>query len=71
MVNLLGNPPPLDALLSLPGVHVHLYGKSPRPGRKIGHCTIVDPDRRRLLERLAALTNVIEVSLPNPTPRNP
>jgi len=21
----------------MPGVHIHLYGKSPRPGRKMGH----------------------------------
>jgi phosphoribosylaminoimidazole carboxylase (NCAIR synthetase) len=23
---------------------VHLYGKTPRPGRKVGHVTLVDPD---------------------------
>jgi 5-(carboxyamino)imidazole ribonucleotide synthase len=29
-----------------PGVKVHLYGKSVRPGRKIGHVTVcaTDPD---------------------------
>src|SRR5690606_22382353 len=62
MVNLLGSVPPLEALLGLPGTHVHLYGKEPRPARKIGHCTLVDQDRRRLAERLVALRNVIEVS---------
>ncbi len=29
----------LRAALALPGVHVHLYGKSARPGRKLGHVT--------------------------------
>jgi 5-(carboxyamino)imidazole ribonucleotide synthase len=27
----------LDAALAEPGIRVHLYGKSPRPGRKVGH----------------------------------
>jgi 5-(carboxyamino)imidazole ribonucleotide synthase len=42
MVNLVGELPPLDRLLSIPGAHVHLYGKEPRPGRKLGHVTLVD-----------------------------
>ncbi len=31
----------LDAALDVPGVAVHLYGKDPRPGRKLGHVTAV------------------------------
>ncbi len=41
MINLIGGAPPTAALLRLPGVHVHLYGKTPREGRKIGHVTLV------------------------------
>lgn len=41
MTNLIGSVPPLDALLAEPGAHVHLYGKAPRPGRKLGHVTRV------------------------------
>lgn len=41
MVNFIGRLPPRDEVLALPGVHWHDYGKEPRPGRKIGHCTIV------------------------------
>jgi 5-(carboxyamino)imidazole ribonucleotide synthase len=40
MLNLLGSVPPRQALLSVPGVHVHLYGKRAQPGRKLGHVTI-------------------------------
>lgn len=40
-VNLVGGTPPLDALLALPGAHVHLYGKEARAGRKVGHVTLV------------------------------
>ncbi|HUF01044.1 MAG TPA: 5-(carboxyamino)imidazole ribonucleotide synthase [Gaiellaceae bacterium] len=42
MVNLVGGAPPLDRLLAVPGARVHLYGKEPRPGRKVGHVTLVD-----------------------------
>ncbi len=43
LVNLLGDlwlaasPPDLPGALELPGVRLHLYGKEPRRGRKIGH----------------------------------
>jgi 5-(carboxyamino)imidazole ribonucleotide synthase len=31
-------------VLALPGVHLHLYGKSqPRRGRKMGHLTVTAP----------------------------
>ncbi|NJD31985.1 MAG: 5-(carboxyamino)imidazole ribonucleotide synthase [Gammaproteobacteria bacterium] len=41
MINFIGGMPPRDEVLALPGVHWHDYGKEPRPGRKVGHCTIV------------------------------
>jgi 5-(carboxyamino)imidazole ribonucleotide synthase len=51
MLNLLGDlwfgaqgterAPDWAAVLALPGVHLHLYGKtSARPGRKMGHLTV-------------------------------
>jgi 5-(carboxyamino)imidazole ribonucleotide synthase len=43
MANLIGTAPPAAELLQLPGAHVHLYGKEPRPGRKLGHVTLVEP----------------------------
>ncbi|MGH8276616.1 MAG: ATP-grasp domain-containing protein, partial [Steroidobacteraceae bacterium] len=61
MINLIGRIPPRERLLALPGVHLHDYGKQPRPGRKVGHCTLVEAtaagrDRRarRLVAELAA-----------------
>lgn len=30
--------------LSVPGLHVHLYGKAAKPGRKLGHVTVVGQD---------------------------
>ena len=29
---------------AVPGAHLHDYGKAPRPGRKVGHVTVVAPD---------------------------
>jgi len=58
MVNFIGVMPPRDRLLALPGLHFHDYGKAPRPGRKIGHCTIVATsatERDRLLRRVLRL----------------
>jgi 5-(carboxyamino)imidazole ribonucleotide synthase len=42
MVNLVGGIPARERLLAIPGAHVHLYGKEPRAGRKLGHVTLVD-----------------------------
>jgi 5-(carboxyamino)imidazole ribonucleotide synthase len=39
MINLIGRMPPARRLLGVPGVHLHDYGKTPRPGRKLGHLT--------------------------------
>ncbi|MCB9845634.1 MAG: 5-(carboxyamino)imidazole ribonucleotide synthase [Phycisphaeraceae bacterium] len=43
MLNILGSAPDLVPLLAIPGAHVHLYGKSPAPRRKLGHVTICAP----------------------------
>lgn len=48
MINLLGSMPRLSSMLQVPGLHVHDYGKTPRPQRKVGHCTLIrdTPDAR-------------------------
>lgn len=51
MLNLIGELPDLEPLLALPDVHLHLYGKSPRPGRKLGHVTLCDQSGERVRER--------------------
>lgn len=40
MINLIGEIPPAEKILSIPGAHLHLYGKEPRPGRKVGHINV-------------------------------
>jgi 5-(carboxyamino)imidazole ribonucleotide synthase len=41
MLNLIGSLPDAADILSVPGTHLHLYGKEPRPGRKVGHVNVV------------------------------
>ena len=53
MVNLVGEAPALERLLGVPGVHVHLYGKTPRPGRKLGHVTLVGAEEDAISEVMA------------------
>lgn len=55
LINLLGTPPDPHSLLRVQDSHLHLYGKEPRPGRKVGHLTIRAADPAALAARLAAL----------------
>ena len=40
MANILGELPDVSQVAAIAGAHLHLYGKEPRPLRKIGHVTI-------------------------------
>ena len=51
--------PSRDAVLAIPGAHLHDYGKSPRPGRKLGHVTVVADSDAQLSTRLDAVTAAI------------
>lgn len=53
MVNLIGVAPATQAILAIPGAHLHLYEKAPRPGRKLGHITVCADDMPTLLARIA------------------
>jgi len=63
MVNLIGKLPPRARLLQLPGVHLHDYGKQPRPGRKMGHCTVVEPTAAARDARARALLKDLGVGV--------
>jgi 5-(carboxyamino)imidazole ribonucleotide synthase len=43
MFNLIGTTPPESSVLEIPNAKLHLYGKSPRAGRKLGHVTLLNP----------------------------
>ncbi|HEX4545526.1 MAG TPA: 5-(carboxyamino)imidazole ribonucleotide synthase [Candidatus Acidoferrum sp.] len=55
MVNLIGDLPEPAEVLAVPDTHLHLYGKSPRPGRKLGHVTLRAASPEHLALRLSEL----------------
>ncbi|HVF90584.1 MAG TPA: 5-(carboxyamino)imidazole ribonucleotide synthase [Blastocatellia bacterium] len=55
MVNLIGELPDLASLASIPGAHIHLYGKAPRPDRKLGHVTLMARDPKSLGLRIGQI----------------
>lgn len=60
MVNLIGSIPEQRRILEVPGAHLHLYGKEPRPGRKLGHVTVcadTEAGRDELMERIAGIVD--------------
>lgn len=42
MKNIIGTLPNLNEALQIPNSYLHLYGKGERPGRKLGHQTIIE-----------------------------
>ncbi len=62
MVNFIGRAPDTAALAALPGVHVHHYGKKPKPQRKVGHATVTARDAAELAARLAPLQALVRAA---------
>jgi 5-(carboxyamino)imidazole ribonucleotide synthase len=60
MINLIGSIPDLVSILKIDGTHLHLYGKTPRPGRKLGHVTLVERNRGPLNEKLELLKGLVD-----------
>jgi 5-(carboxyamino)imidazole ribonucleotide synthase len=61
MVNLIGAPPEAAAVLAVTGAHLHLYGKSPRPGRKVGHVTVRAATAEQVRERVEQVRALLPV----------
>jgi 5-(carboxyamino)imidazole ribonucleotide synthase len=65
MVNVIGEDDttdPLDRLptaLAVPDVHIHLYRKTPRAGRKLGHVTVLGQRRDTALDRARAVATIL------------
>jgi 5-(carboxyamino)imidazole ribonucleotide synthase len=55
MLNLIGDVPDSAEVLAVRDAHLHLYGKSPRPGRKLGHVTLRASSPEQLASRLGEL----------------
>jgi 5-(carboxyamino)imidazole ribonucleotide synthase len=61
MINIIGQHPDTAAILAIPETHLHLYGKSERVGRKLGHITVTASTYQSLQTRIAQ----IAACLPN------
>lgn len=55
MLNLIGELPEAAQVLSVPDAHLHLYGKTARAGRKLGHVTLRANSVEQLATRLGEL----------------
>lgn len=52
----------LEEVLKMKGVYVHLYGKhETKPGRKMGHVTVLGKDKAELLEKAEFIKQVLKV----------
>jgi len=61
LVNLIGSLPDVKSILKIDGAHLHLYDKSPRPKRKIGHVTLVENDTETLMKKLELVKEIVYV----------
>lgn len=75
MLNLLGDlwfdgrgrdrTPAFERVLAVPGACLHLYGKAEaRPGRKMGHVTVLGATDEQARERAAVVAGVLDMALP-------
>lgn len=55
----------LGAALGVRGAHVHLYGKEPRPGRKLGHVTVCGDDAADVRARAWAAARALGTPVPD------
>jgi 5-(carboxyamino)imidazole ribonucleotide synthase len=60
MLNLIGEMPEPEQVFRVTDTHLHLYGKSPRPGRKLGHVTVRADKFETLQRRLAELPDFFQ-----------
>ncbi len=64
MLNLIGEIPDSARNLDVAGARLHDYGKSARPGRKLGHITVIADSAAERDERLATIGKTVTGSTP-------
>ncbi len=62
MVNFVGRLPQASAVLAVPGAHLHVYGKTARAGRKLGHATVRAPHEPDVLDALSRLRALVDLA---------
>jgi 5-(carboxyamino)imidazole ribonucleotide synthase len=61
MINLIGDLPDTESILACRDAHLHLYGKHPRAGRKLGHVTIRRDDSMDAAKEARAMADELGV----------
>ncbi|MEM1080516.1 MAG: 5-(carboxyamino)imidazole ribonucleotide synthase [Pseudomonadota bacterium] len=64
MINFIGQLPPADPWLQVPGLAWHDYNKTARIGRKVGHATLVAHDQPALIEQIERIAPLLEPAEP-------
>ncbi len=59
MVNVIGREPDVEKLQSVENVHIHMYGKVPRPKRKLGHITVTGDDLAGVRNSVSQVRNAM------------
>lgn len=59
MINILGEDKVPNEILSVASTSLHWYGKSKRPGRKMGHINVSGNSEKQLATRLALLADIL------------
>ena len=59
MLNIIGELPGAAAVTAIPGAHLHLYDKAPRPGRKLGHVNVSGRDEAAVRETTRRVREVL------------
>ena len=59
MRNLIGRIPPVEEMLTVPGAHLHLYGKSERTARKVGHITVSGSSPEAIQPSMESLSRLV------------
>mgnify|MGYP006167857493 FL=1 len=68
MVNILGEDSVPEAILNIPGLHLHWYGKTKRAGRKMGHINLSGATTTELKTRFEKLITLLpETAFPELT----
>jgi 5-(carboxyamino)imidazole ribonucleotide synthase len=62
MINCIGQLPDKQAVAQIPNTFYHDYGKSIMPGRKVGHITVVHPDRAQALDLADQVASLFDAS---------
>ena len=59
MINIIGQHPKTEDVLALDGAHLHLYNKTERQGRKLGHITLMPVDAAQLTVLCRQLASIL------------